>query len=71
MCVCVCVCVCVRGILKNDMLSHVYRDPVGKWNIHTDTGTLGQDLIEGLWDELWESLWERVGREWKKPNWLG
>ena len=47
---CVCVCVCVRGILKNDMLSHVYRDPVGKWNIHTDTGTLGQDLIEGLWD---------------------
>ena len=53
------------------MLSNVYWDPVGKWNTHTDTGTLGQDLIEGLWDELWESLWERVEREWKKPNWLG
>ena len=53
------------------MLSHIYRDPVGKWNIYLDTGTLEQDLIEGLCDELWESLGERVGREWKKLNWLG
>ena len=37
--VCVCVCVCVRGILTHDMLTHVY---MGKWNIHTDTGTLGK-----------------------------
>ena len=53
------------------MLLHIYRDPVGKWNIYLGTGTLEQDPVEGPCDELWESLWERVGREWKKPNWLG
>lgn len=26
--------------------------------------------MEALHDELWVSLWERVGREWKKQNWL-